>query len=189
MFLVESYNMTILMVHGIEGHAGIHWQQWLHDELVKTGHKVIMPSLPNSDHPDRKIWLKTVKENIKDIDSFNLVIVAHSLGVTTVLDLIEYTSVKALVSASGFAYNYGAELNSYFLKEKDVDFKKVNKNLKQAFVIYGDNDPYVPQKVLKSLADNLKVKPEIIKNGGHLNTSSGYKAFPRLLEIIQKEIK
>ena len=180
--------MIILILHGIGGHAGIHWQRWLHDELAKAGHEVIMPNLPDSDHPDRKTWLKTVKENIKDINPSDLIIVAHSLGVTIALDLIENTPVKALISVSGFAYDYGAELNSYFLKEKTIDFEKANRNLKQAFVIYGDNDPYVPQEVLKSLADNLKVKPEIIKNGGHLNTDSGYKTFPRLLEIIKKEI-
>jgi len=180
--------MTILIFHGIEGYAGIHWQQWLYDELVKMGHKVIMPNLPDSKRPDRKIWLKTALENIKDIDTNNLIIVGHSLGVPTALDLIEKIPVKTLISIAGFAYDWGAELNSYFMKEKNVDFEKVNKNLKQAFVIYGDNDPYVSQEVLKSLADNLKVKPEIIKNGGHLNTDSGYKTFPRLLEIIKKEI-
>ena len=180
--------MTILILHGIEGYAGIHWQQWLHDELIRIGHKVIMPNLPAPNRPDRKTWLKTVLEIIQDTDTNNLIIVGHSLGVTTALDLIEKISIKALISISGFAYDWGAGLNSYFMKEKDIDFKKVNKNLKQAFVIYGDNDPYVPQEVLKYLADNLKANPEIIKNGGHLNTDSGYKTFPRLLEIIKKEI-
>jgi hypothetical protein len=181
--------MTILILHGIGGYAGIHWQQWLYDELVKTGHKVIMPNLPDSDHPDRKTWLKTVKENIKDINSSDFVIVAHSLGVATALDLIENTSIKTLISVSGFAYDYGAELNSYFLKERNIDFEKVNRNLKQVFVIYGDNDPYLPQEVLRSLADNLKVEPEVVSSGGHLNTDSGYKTFPRLLEIIKNEKK
>jgi hypothetical protein len=180
--------MTILILHGIGGHAGIHWQQWLHDELVKASHKVIMPNLPDSDRPDRKNWLKTVKEKVKDINSSNLVMVAHSLGATTALDLIENTPVKTLISVSGFAYDYGAELNSYFMKEKTIDFEKVNRNLKQTFVIYGDNDPYLPQEVLRSLADNLKVEPEVIPGGGHLNTDSGYKTFPRLLEIIKNEI-
>ena len=144
-----------------------------------------MPDLSESSHPDRKVWLKAAQEIIKDIDPSDLVIVAHSLGVTTALDLIEQFPVRALISVSGFAFDYGAELNSYFLSEKTVDFEKVNKNFKQVFVIYGDNDPYVPQDVLKSLAEHLIVKPEIITNGGHLNTDSGFIIFPRLLEIIK----
>lgn len=144
-----------------------------------------MPNLPDSSHPDRKIWLKTIKEVVGGINFSNLIIVAHSLSVSVALDLIEQVQIGSLIFVSGFAYDYGAKLNSYFLSERNIDFDKVNKNLKQVFVIYGDNDPYVPQKVLKSLADNLKVQPEIISNGGHLNTDVGYKTFPRLLEIIE----
>ncbi|MDO8559007.1 MAG: alpha/beta fold hydrolase [bacterium] len=177
--------MTILILHGIGGYAGIHWQKWLYGNLIKDGYKVIMPDLPKPDRPNRKDWLRAVQEIIKSVDSSDLIIVAHSLGVATALDLTEQLPVKALISVSGFASDYGAELNDYFLKEKIIDFKKVNKSLKQVFVIYGDNDPYVPQEVLKSLADSLNVKPEIIVNGGHLNTDSGYTVFPRLLEIIK----
>ncbi len=180
--------MTILILHGIEGHAGVHWQQWLYDELIKLDNEVIMPNLPDSHHPDRKIWLKVVREIIKSTDSSNLVIVAHSLSVATSLDLTEKVPIRALISVSGFAIDYGVELNSYFLREKVIDFNKVNKNLERAFVIYSDDDPYVPQEVLKSLAESLKVKPEIIPDGGHLNTDSGYATFPRLLEIIKNEI-
>jgi predicted alpha/beta hydrolase family esterase len=77
------------------------------------------------------------------------------------------------------------ELNSYFLRQKNIDFKKINENLKQAFVLYGDNDPYVPQEVLRSLADELNIEPEVFANGGHLNTAAGYIKFPRLLEIVR----
>ena len=127
--------MTIVILHGIDGHAGIHWQQWLHDNLVKAGHEAIMPNLPNSDRPDRKTWLKTVQEIIKNIDTTNLIIVAHSLSVATSLDLIEEIPIKKLISVSGFTFDYGAELNSSFLKERTIDFDKVNRNLVKASVI------------------------------------------------------
>jgi hypothetical protein len=181
--------MTILILHGIQGYAGIHWQQWLCDNLVKDGHEVIMPTLPEADKPDRKSWLKKIRETIKDADSNDLVIVAHSLGVTAALDFIEQEPVKAIISVSGFARDYGLKLNSYYLKEREIDFNTVKENLRQAFVIYGDNDPYVPQEELEFLADKLGVEPEIIPAGGHLNASVGYREFPRLLEIIEKEIE
>lgn len=186
-FGIIEINMTILILHGIGGHAGIHWQKWLQGELSKNGYEVIMPNLPDPDHPDRGAWLKTVQDVIKNVRSADFVIVAHSLGVVTALDLIEQFKTRALVSVSGFARDYGAAMNGYFLDERAVDFDKVNKNLGRAFVVYGDNDPYLPQPELKFLADSLKVKPEIISNGGHLNTDAGYATFPRLLEIIQKE--
>lgn len=180
--------MNILILHGIEGYPGIHWQKWLGNESIKKKHNVIMPALPKSDHPDRKEWLQTALDSIKNIDKKNLVIIGHSLGVVTALDLIESLSlpIVALISVSGFSEDYGVPLNSYFLIERNIDMKKVNENIKHKYVIYGDNDPYVPQNILNKLATDLKVKPYIIQKGGHLNTNAGYTEFPLLLEIINK---
>lgn len=179
--------MTILILHGIEGHAGIHWQQWLHDELRIQGYFVIMPNLPNSNHPDRKELLKFVRKIVSHIPkNEEIIIIGHSLGVTTALDYIEITKrkIKGLFSISRFSKDYGIELNSYFLKEKNINFIRVKKNLEKAVVIYADNDPYVPQNILKSLANNLNVDPLIISKGGHLNSEAGYTSFPLLLEEI-----
>jgi len=155
-----------------------------YDELARSGHEAVMPDLPDADHPDRKAWLETVRQAVKNIDSAELVIVGHSLGVVTALDLIEQMPVKALISVAGFAADYGRELNSYFLNEKKIDFGKINKNLGKKFVIYADNDPYVPRAALEDLAVKLGVEPEVIANGGHFNTEAGYTTFPRLLEMI-----
>ncbi len=182
--------MTILILHGIDGHAGIHWQQWLSEQLSMHGHKVIMPNLPDANRPSRRVWLDTIKEAIKDVDLSRLIIVAHSLGVPSALDFVEGLSerIVGLISVSGFADDYGAKLNSYFMAEREIDFGKVNESLQHASVIYGDNDPYVPQSSLKLLADNLGVKPIVIKEGGHLNTDAGYTSFPLLLNVIQEMI-
>ncbi|MFC1649532.1 RBBP9/YdeN family alpha/beta hydrolase [Patescibacteria group bacterium] len=178
---------TVLIIHGIAGHAGIHWQKWLHDELVKKGYKVLMPNMPRADHPDRSEWLqKIVTLTKEDRPLKNLTMVGHSLGVTTVLDFIEQAGspITKLISVSGFGDDYGHELNSYFLGARDIKYKKVRNNLKNAQVLYGDDDPFVPQKTLKKLADDLSVKPIVIEDGGHLNTKSGYTKFPKLLELI-----
>jgi len=180
---------TILILHGISGHAGIHWQQWLHDELQKQGFKVIMPNLSNSGHPNRKEWLAEVRQSIQGVDTEDLLIVGHSLGVTSALDFIEQspTPIKALVSVSGFAIDYGLELNSYFLQEKSIDFTKVRSHLEKTAVFYTDDDPYVTQESLKQLADALNVQATVIHGGGgHLNTERGYNEFPELLEKVME---
>lgn len=178
--------MTFLLLHAIQQKAGGHWQQWLHDELVKKGHQVIMPSLPNSMHPDRTEWLNTVKEQVKNVDLNDLVIIGHSLGATTALDFLENVDgkINTFISVGGFSEDYGAPLNSYFLKEKPINLKKVKKHAKNIVVIFGDNDPHVAGWALQKLAEGLGVDPIIIKNGGHLNTEAGYTTFPQLLEIL-----
>lgn len=177
--------MTVLLLHAIQQKAGGHWQQWLHDELVKQGQTVIMPTLPHSMHPDRTEWLNTVKDEVKHVDLHNLIIVGHSLGVVTALDFLEqiHGKIHTVISVAGFAEDYGAELNSYFLKEKVIDLEKVKKHAKNIVVIFGDNDPHVAGWALQKLATDLGVTPIIIKNSGHLNTESGYTEFPQLLKI------
>ena len=178
--------MTFLIIHGIGGHAGIHWQQWLKQQLELQGHKVLMPDMPNSDHPDRQEWLDTVIAVTKKQSINELVLVGHSLGVTTVLDFIEWSNapVAGLVSVSGFASDYCADLNSYFLQEKTIDFDKVLRDISKAVVIYSDNDPYVTQDALKEVADKLKVSPIIVNSGGHLNSDAGLNEFPLLLKLL-----
>lgn len=179
--------MTVLILHAIGSHAGAHWEQWLHDELVTQGHTVLMPNLPDAEHPNRATWLATVQNLVKDVPTHELVLVGHSLGVVTALDFIEHspTDVRALVSVAGFGKDYSAELNSYFVSERVIDFVKVRQKVGKSFVFYGDNDPYVPQEVLADLATKLDVAPTVIPNGGHLNTDAGYTTFPELLGAFQ----
>ncbi len=177
---------TVLIIHGIGGHAGIHWQQWLHDELTRQGSVVLMPDLPEPDHPNRQTWLTEIKTLLDGVNLGQLTIVGHSLGVTTALDFVEQAAsqINRLLAVSGFTEDYGAELNSYFLSEKSIDFHKVRDKLRWAAVVYGDNDPYVTQAALKYVADSLAVQPMVIPNGGHLNTEAGFTEFPQLLELL-----
>lgn len=182
--------MTILILHGVTGHAGVYWQQWLHDELIKQGHTVIMPTLPNTMHPDRYEWLEYIKAQLKKVNLNDLIIIGHSLGVPAALDFIEQADakVKALVSVSGFTDNYDSPYNDFYMKVKSIDLSKVKQNIETAYVIYGDDDPYVPQANLQKLATDLGVNPTIVAKGGHLNSETGYDTFPLLLETITKLI-
>lgn len=177
--------MNVLILHGIMGHAGENWGQWLYDELTKRAYSVTMPTLSAADHPARKKWLEEITAIMEPLGS-DTVIVAHSLGVTSALDYLELPGhqVKGLVCASGFSDDYGLELNSYFLKDKDIDFGRVNRNLEKAAVLFGDNDPYVPQSSLRLLASNLQVEPIVIPGGGHLNAQAGFSEFPQLLAAL-----
>lgn len=178
--------MIVLILHGIGGYPGKHWQGWLANELEKQGQKVLMPALPEPDHPDRKEWLKVVTKTLTSVDHQQLVIVGHSLGVVTALDYLIASgqNILGFVSVGGFFEDYGAELNSYYMRQRAIDMSVVRSLIQEAYVYYGDDDPYVPQATLSSLAQGLGVSPRIIKAGGHLNTDSGYTSFPDLLDTI-----
>jgi len=180
--------MHVIILHGIQSHAGDHWSRWLAHALEERHHSVLMPELPNPIHPDRFEWLAYVKSILDKIPQKNLLMIGHSLGVVTAMDFIEQSDKKihGLISVSGFADDYGADLNGYFMRQKELDFSAINDNLVKSFVVYGDDDPYVPQDTLERLATYLNVTPEIIIKGGHLNTAAGYTEFPLLIELVKK---
>lgn len=179
--------MTIIILHGIGGHSGIHWQAWLGHELASQGHRVIMPTLPDADHPDRARWLAAVSTRLKDIPPDQLIIIGHSLGVVTALDYLSTRQMPAaaLFCVSGFSIDYGAPLNSYFMSERNLDLEEVRKHARHIEIIFGSNDPYVPQQALRALATGLGIVPEVIPDGGHLNVDAGFKTFPLLLARVE----
>lgn len=180
---------TVLILHGITGNSQENWFPWLKKELEQKGYQVICPDLPKTDHPARQEWLHVAKDLLQDIDHSSLTIVGHSLGVATALDYIEQSdkSINTLISAAGFYQDYGMELNSYFMAEKDIDIPSIKPKVKNIHILYGDNDPYVPQKTLQNLADAFGVQPQIFKNGGHLNARSGFTQFPQVLQLIDHD--
>lgn len=177
---------TALILHGITGNSQINWFPWLKKELEQKGYQVICPDLPKTDHPDRQEWLHVVKDLLQNIDHSSLTIVGHSLGVATALDYLEQSdkSINTLISAAGFYQDYGMELNSYFMAEKTIDLDIIKTKVNHINIIYGDDDPYVPQQTLQNLALGLKVKPTVIHHGGHFNTRAGFTKFPLLPELI-----
>ncbi len=179
--------MTVLILHGVKGYAGKHWMQWLADHLAELGHQIIMPTFPNADHPDRQEWLAEVSQLLKDINLTELIMIGHSLGNATILDFLEQQAqpVFGFISVAGFYRTYRSELNDYFMSERNIDMSKVKKNIKKSFVIFGDDDPYVPQSELNALAKALGVQPLIIPGGGHLNTDARFITFPTLLAVVR----
>lgn len=180
--------MKFLIIHGIGGHAGIHWQGWLASELTKLGQEVIMPEMPEPNNPNRQEWLDKPMQVTEDTDFSKLVIIGHSLGVPAGLDLVLENNqvIAGLVSVSGFIDPYGAELNEDYLKQRNIDIVQAKSLISKKIVAYADNDPYVPQVELKKVANGFDVEPVIIPGGEHLNTDSGYTTFPELLNEIKE---
>ena len=68
------------------------------------------------------------------------------------------------------------------------DFEKIRTKADKFIFIHSDNDPYVPLKHAQYLAEQVGGKLIVESGQGHFNTelSGEYKAFPKLLEFIEK---
>jgi len=125
----------------------------------------------------------------KDLSARELSIIGHSIGSPCALRLAEEaaTPFDSLYLIAPFTKTLGIsgydELNASFV-EHVFDWEKIKRGADRFFCFAGDNDPYVPLKTSKEVADKLGSSLKIILGGGHLNAESGYTSFPELLHHI-----
>ena len=104
------------------------------------------------------------------------------------LRIIEYNiKVKKLVFVCGFNNYFGVspdydEVNKTMFLENGIE--KIKDLCDDIVCVYSDNDPYVSFDAEKDFADKVSHRQIIIKNGGHLNSDSGYTEFPLLKDFI-----
>ena len=72
---------------------------------------------------------------------------------------------------------------------EDFNFEKIKSNCKEFYIIHGDNDPNVPLANAEFLSQNLGGELIVVKNGGHLNGSSGWFELPQCLTALNKMMK
>ena len=67
------------------------------------------------------------------------------------------------------------------------NFENVKKYCNDIVCYYSDNDPYVKFDIEKSFADKIANRQYIIKNGGHINSETGYTKFEEILKEVYND--
>jgi predicted alpha/beta hydrolase family esterase len=182
--------MNFIIVHGTLGALEGNWFPWLKKELEKEGYKVFLPRFPTPKGQSLKNWLLVLNSLPVEFDK-NLILVGHSSAPAVILRKLEEIEkpVFAIFLISGFLGEIGNEeydkLNASFFKTS-FNWKKIRKNTKHIFVYNSDNDPYVPLKKGRELAQKLGVELKVVKNAGHINSESGFYQFPQLLKDVKR---
>lgn len=183
---------SIFIIHGTKANPQSNWFPWLKAELEKLGAQVFVPAFPTPENQSLASWTAAFAKYLPELDE-NSIVVGHSLGPAFLLSVIEKLDhpIKAAFFVAPFLHGIGIPeydtLNRTFVIAK-FDWKKIKRNCRHFYAIFSDNDPYVPQALGRAVARKLGVTPIIIKNGGHLNTESGYDKFNFLLEKIKAEL-
>jgi predicted alpha/beta hydrolase family esterase len=175
-----------IIIHGYAGYPNENWFQWLKDELKKKEFEVFIPAMPNTNTPQLREWLPTLRSIVGEPDNLTYLI-GHSLGSITILrhleSLKEGQQIGGAVLVAGFSRPiHITELNNFF--EIPLDYEKCRIAAGTIICINSDNDEHVPLEEGEVMRDKLGAKLIVIPNGGHLNQKAGFTELPIVTEEI-----
>lgn len=181
----------VFIIHGFEGSPNGGWRPWLMAELEKKDIYACALAMPSPENPIRSEWIEEISRHIERSRNDELYLVGHSLGVPAILRYIE-SAPNGLVLAGVILVSGPSEKNNNrkidnFL-DKPFNFVDIKPKASRFVIIHGDNDPNVPVSNAETLARELQGELIIVKNGGHLNGSSGWLTLPQCLDALLKMV-
>jgi len=181
----------VFIVHGFQGSPNGGWRPWLMGELEKRGIYACALAMPDPNNPIPEAWVQEIARHVESSPRDQIYLVGHSLGVPAILRYLETTNVKnvkGIVLVSGPFLKTSKKKVVEFLK-KPFDCETIKSKVKKSVIIHGDNDESVSVDQGAALAKALSEKLIIIKNGGHLNGSSGWFKLPQCLKALNEMMK
>jgi leucyl-tRNA synthetase len=155
-----------VLLHGYDSSPDWNYHRWLEAELLKRGHTVEIPTLPNPGSPDVREQAKHVLDTCQlDADT---VIVAHSLGTNVAMRVLEQlaTPIAGTVLVGGFISDaFAVE------KERDVtfdftfDFEKITANAGAMTLLHGENEETISDAQWQELTDAFPGAHAIVQPG------------------------
>ena len=182
----------IFINHGYMGSNVENWFPWFKKQVDNDNTLCIIPQYPiEKDKHFYDYWKEELDKYLEYINE-DTIIIGHSSGSAfTIKYLLEKNiKINKLLLVSGFNNYYSDDENDFHntvnrtFYVTDKELVKIKDLTNEIVCIYGDNDPYIPQKVFKELANKLNAKEVIIHNGGHLNLDAGYDKFEEILKYL-----
>lgn len=197
-------------MHGSYGSPDENWFRYLERELKSLGHTVILDQYPvdtwesvDSLGPEKghdfatiqslDSWQKFFKEvTLPKLGSDPFIFVGHSSAPIFMLHLLQTHTLNlhgAIFVAPFFNIPDAPAVWQFWPVNKtfygyDFDFAKIKSQIGKSYVVYGDDDPYVPASEPPLFAEKLGSEIVVVPGGGHCGGK--FKEFPLILDLCQK---
>ncbi|MFA6130840.1 MAG: alpha/beta fold hydrolase [Patescibacteria group bacterium] len=181
--------MRFVLIHGFKASSASNFWPWLRDELRKRGHEVISPDLPDPEHPDPEVWIKTLLDEVGSIDD-KTIVVGHSLGAAMALRFLEAAEARStpkgclLISPPWMISR--EEFRGFFLSE--LDFDVIMWKAAHFVILHAKDDPVIPfdhAKKYQSVLHGELIEGEV--GDGHFNTKESYSKILAICEQLASE--
>lgn len=187
--------MRALFLHGKDGNPENYWFPYLKDIFTDAGYEVFAPHLPNNHTPNAKVYEEFLKTQSWDYS--DNVIVGHSSGATTALNLLQsdwMPKARAAVLAGVFLdeslvrhadwYEEG-QFEDLFPDEFDVDL--ISSRCVKFYFVHGDDDPFCSYNRARDMCNKLGGQFITIPHGGHLGGASKIVELPSVAEKLTQD--
>ncbi len=172
-----------VFVHGNQAWSwAFAWAPWLKQELNSLGFETTFETMPDSIIARSEYWLPFMKEYLKI--GPNDVIIGWSSGAVAAMRYAEENPILGSILVSPCYTDLDDDLEKQSgWYDTPWMWDAIRANQEKIGLIYGDDDPYIPQNEFEFVAKQLQ--PTIIKvpMGKHFIEQD---TFPELLEYIAK---
>ncbi|HSX02161.1 MAG TPA: alpha/beta hydrolase [Candidatus Saccharimonadia bacterium] len=154
----------IIFIHGNQAtNWRFAWTPWLKTELEQRGYDTTFETMPDSIIARAEYWLPCMQDFLKIGEQD--VIVGWSSGAVAALRYAETHQIRGSVLVSPSYTDLGDALekqSGYF--DKPWDWAAIKANQAHIGLVYGDDDPYIPQAEFEHIAAELQ--PDVMKVAG-----------------------
>ncbi|HSW77820.1 MAG TPA: alpha/beta hydrolase [Candidatus Chromulinivoraceae bacterium] len=171
-----------IFIHGNQStHWSFAWAPWLKSELEQLGFETFFETMPDSIIARSEYWLPFLKNHVKV--GKNDVIIGWSSGAVAAMRYAEENRLLGSILVSPCYTDLGDELekeSGYY--DQPWQWEKIRFNQKHIALLWGDNDPYIPQSEFEHIASQLRPTEMRIRNAGHFIERQN---FPELLQYVK----
>lgn len=202
--------MQYLIMHGSYGSPEENWFRWLEKQLVEHGSTVLLDQFPVDDwdtvtgigqekinnyipRESLESWEKAfVKQILPKLKNTPTTFIGHSIAPIFMLHMLnkyDFKFEKAIFVSPFFNIPDRPAIWQFYPVNKtfygsDFNFDKIRHQIGKSYVVYGDNDPYVPATEPPLFAEKIGAEIHVMPGGGHCGSS--FKEFPILIDLIQQ---
>lgn len=156
-----------IFIHGNQTvHWSFGWASWLKLELEKLGYETFFETMPDSIIARAKYWLPFLKEYANAGE--NDVLIGWSSGAIAAMRYAETNKIRGSILVSAHYTDLGDELekvSGYF--DQPWQWEAIKANQHNIALIWGDNDPYIPQAEFEFVAKQLDPTTIRVPKGEH----------------------
>lgn len=172
-----------VFVHGNQTtHWAFGWTPWLKIELEKLGFPIFFETMPDSIIARSEYWLPFLEKHVKVGE--NDVIIGWSSGAVAAMRYAEENRILGSVLIAPCYTDLDDDLerqSGYY--DKSWQWERIKANQKNIALIWGDDDPYIPQSEFEFIAKQLSPTQIKIHKGQHFIERQ---TFPELPEYVKQ---